>query len=541
MNSAHPLRGTGRARRLRRTVAVLALVLLAVPALAVPIAATAPARAVSPSSTGTEFSDNFAQDSSLNPTLWQINGSAAANFSSVDCGGPCTFVTLTPTFSSVGMEIANIDGSSEVGSISSVQDFTPPFTVTAVVEGTVSNGHTFIFAVTNLNATAGVQMTGNLDTRDCSAEANCGDHSTCGTPANASIPANQCYYGIYARVGAQQSWSGKDWLVDSPSLGVMYTLQVSIDTTGTAVGQVSAGGQILATGSAPVGSGPFYIVIAQGEGSVVAGPGPNQAYWQIVNVTSSVLPVPGSSSGSSPGSSGSDWWIIIVVIIVAIVLIALVVFGRRRRREFTVTVLDAGSLSPVSGAGVSADGPSRLSGSTRADGRIAFGGMKDGQYSLQARAAGYTSPPPVTVSVAPGGYHTVRLTRVGPAAPEGPTPGAPPGVPVRPAEQPPVAAPSTAPTAPTPTAVSAPAAPAGPVELEPGEAGEGWVGMRIREIVKTFQEKGAVSPETALTAQELGLSRMFVRIMKRRRGQTRVFVEVNGKYYLDEKVLREMK
>ena len=487
-----------------------------------------------------EFSDDFAKDTALNPSLWQINGSAAANFSSVDCGGPCTFVNLTPTFSNpAGMEIANINGSSEVGSISSVQAFTPPFTATAIVEGTVSNGHTFIFGVANLNATAGVQMTGNLDSRDCAAETNCGDHSTCGTPANATLSWAQgaCYYGLYGRVGAQGGWSGKTWLVDSPSLSAAYTLQISIDTSGTAVGQVSQGGQILATASAPVGSGPFYLIIAQGEGAPVPGPGPNQAYWQMVNVTSSVLPVPGSGSGSS----GSDWWIIIVVIIVAIVVIALVVFGRRHRREFTVTVLDEATLSPVSGAGVSVDGPSSLSGSTRADGRIAFGGAKDGAYSLKASAAGYTSPPPVTVTIARGNSHTVRLTRVSPPAPQGPPPGAVSPTPARPAEAPPVAVPSTAPTASLPTAVSTPAAPAGPVELEPGEGGEGFVGMRIREIVKTFQEKGALSPETALTAQELGLSRMFVRIMKRRRGQTRVFVEIGGKYYLDEKALREMK
>jgi hypothetical protein len=36
----------------------------------------------------------------------------------------------------------------------------------------------------------------------------------------------------------------------------------------------------------------------------------------------------------------------------------------------------------------------------------------------------------------------------------------------------------------------------------------------IGEIIKTFQAKGP-SPETALTAEELGLSRLFVRIMKR--------------------------
>jgi len=68
---------------------------------------------------------------------------------------------------------------------------------------------------------------------------------------------------------------------------------------------------------------------------------------------------------------------------------------------------------------------------------------------------------------------------------------------------------------------------------------EGFGGPRMRQIIRTFQEKGAISPETALTADELGLSRLFVRIMKRRQGKTRVFMEVNGKYYLDQKALEE--
>ena len=70
---------------------------------------------------------------------------------------------------------------------------------------------------------------------------------------------------------------------------------------------------------------------------------------------------------------------------------------------------------------------------------------------------------------------------------------------------------------------------------------EGWAGERIRQIIETFRAKGAISPETALTADELGLSRVFVRIMKRRRGRTTVFVEVGGKYYLNEAALKGTK
>ena len=85
--------------------------------------------------------------------------------------------------------------------------------------------------------------------------------------------------------------------------------------------------------------------------------------------------------------------------------------------------------------------------------------------------------------------------------------------------------------------------PSVPVPAAPEEQDlelEGWGGERIRQIIKTFQMKGAISPETALTADELGLSRLFVRIMKRRKGRTRVFIEINGRYYLDQKALKEM-
>ena len=63
---------------------------------------------------------------------------------------------------------------------------------------------------------------------------------------------------------------------------------------------------------------------------------------------------------------------------------------------------------------------------------------------------------------------------------------------------------------------------------------------RIIEIVGKFKEKGATSPEKAMTAQELGLGPRFEEAMQRRLGKTGIFVEVNGKYYLSEVRLREV-
>jgi hypothetical protein len=64
---------------------------------------------------------------------------------------------------------------------------------------------------------------------------------------------------------------------------------------------------------------------------------------------------------------------------------------------------------------------------------------------------------------------------------------------------------------------------------------------RLLELVQRFKEKGAVSPDKAMTVQELGLPPRFEEAMKRRLGKSGIFVEVNGKYYLSEERLKQVK
>jgi len=68
----------------------------------------------------------------------------------------------------------------------------------------------------------------------------------------------------------------------------------------------------------------------------------------------------------------------------------------------------------------------------------------------------------------------------------------------------------------------------------------GEIHRRIMEVVEKFREKGALSPEKALTAQELGVPPRFEQAMHRRLGQLRIFVEADGKYYLDEERLKQI-
>lgn len=63
---------------------------------------------------------------------------------------------------------------------------------------------------------------------------------------------------------------------------------------------------------------------------------------------------------------------------------------------------------------------------------------------------------------------------------------------------------------------------------------------RLQEIIERFRQKGATSPEKAMTIQELGLPPRFEEAMHRRLGQSGIFVEVNGKYYLNEERLKQI-
>lgn len=460
------------------------------------------------------------------------------------------------------MEIAQANDKFEVGTIQSIMSFTPPFSMNAVVEGTLSNGHTFVFGIASANASYGVEITGNLNSTNCSNLGDCGNPATCGTPASPAIPGNQCYYGIDAKTGTGGGgWASAAKLFLTPSVGVVYTVQISVDGSGSAQYSVSQGGHVLGESTAQVGTGPFYIILDQSEGAPVASPGPNQAYWVSVSLTSHTST---SSTSASPSSSGIsvDIWIVAVIIIIILFLIILLWY---RRRGLTVTVRDSRKLSPIPGATVSANGPENLSGATENNGQVVFTNPKKGDYSIKASASGYNPSIPVAVSVKKTIEYTVRLDRIAPGAQEGVVGNAPSEGPDRdkvigldeskaslhdsgvmaqgPSLQ--TQRPQTGVTQPIQQG-SAPAmaqteSASSPSDQQGLDELEGWGGERIRQIIKTFQMKGAISPETALTAQELGLSRLFVRIMKRRKGRTRIFVEINGRYYLNQEALQEMK
>jgi hypothetical protein len=63
---------------------------------------------------------------------------------------------------------------------------------------------------------------------------------------------------------------------------------------------------------------------------------------------------------------------------------------------------------------------------------------------------------------------------------------------------------------------------------------------RLSELIAKFKEKGALGPEKTMAPEKLGLQPRLKEGMQRRLGRTGIFVEVNGKYYLSERQLKEV-
>ena len=257
------------------------------------------------------------------------------------------------------------------------------------------------------------------------------------------------------------------------------------------------------------------------------------------NTVSVISGTASTSTTPTPGSVdfGSIIWIIIIIIIILLIIIILIWLSRKRR--FTVTVQNSQTQSPISRATVSASVQQDLSGTTNNKGQTVFDDFKDGDYSIKASATGYIASMPISISVKNKTEVVIKLSPTPSEAPKVDNSGSRPDNEGKATFS--VAKETQQTQAPTQTTpIVAPTPLPLPSKQEPAQP-QSWRDEKIQQIIQKFQGKGAISPQTALTAKELGLSRIFVRIMERRREQTKMFVEINGKYYLDQKALEEKK
>lgn len=63
---------------------------------------------------------------------------------------------------------------------------------------------------------------------------------------------------------------------------------------------------------------------------------------------------------------------------------------------------------------------------------------------------------------------------------------------------------------------------------------------RLQDTMEKFRERGATSPEKALPLRDLDLPLFFKHVVRSMAGQRLPFVEVDGKYYLDEERAKDL-
>ena len=209
----------------------------------------------------TTLIDNYANDSGLNPALWTTQSSLLNSIAAYGEGGfyGNTLVSPILSFGPNGMQMSGANANLEFAGIQSLMAISPPFTLNTTVTGTIANANPFELFLSNNNFTQWLGIFGNINS------ANCG------------------YYGIWINS------VGGDLLYGAPAVGVPYTIQISVDVTGYLTISLTSNGTTLAQQSGTGFTGPFYVILGQGEGTDLCSPGTtNVAVWQYVNVTPTV-------------------------------------------------------------------------------------------------------------------------------------------------------------------------------------------------------------------------------------------------------------
>jgi len=223
------------------------------------------------------FIDNFSHEVSLDTSLWTTESDLLRRVASVGEGGnQCfslanSFMQPALNFGPNGMQMSGANAWQQFTGIQSLKTLVPPFTLRTTVKATVANGNAFEIFLVSSDSTQWFSLYGNVN------------------------PSNWPNHGINL---------GCDLFYARTAVGISYTIDVSANVDGIFSVSLSSGSVALAKKSLHIGTGPFYLVLGQGEGWPNTGGTKNVALWQSVSATFSQAQV---ASNPTPSAANKFW------------------------------------------------------------------------------------------------------------------------------------------------------------------------------------------------------------------------------------------
>jgi hypothetical protein len=210
----------------------------------------------------TLLTDTFSEDSTLNTSLWSTNTSflkSLANNTSFLIGS--TYEQAALAFTSTGMNMTGVSANYQFTGVQSNLSFTPPFSVQATVEGVVDYGIAFELYVVNGDLTQYVSLSANL-------------------------APNSGYYGMNFNTGCLCDDGFGGTTLWNGNVGIWYAVTISFDSNGYSEVTLTDidGNRLNYTVPFYVGTGPFYVVLAQRQGTPNYN-GPDSATWGSISIT----------------------------------------------------------------------------------------------------------------------------------------------------------------------------------------------------------------------------------------------------------------
>jgi hypothetical protein len=246
-----------------------------------PMASAPPPMSAPPMAAG--FQDNFFTDGGLNPSQWQTQtpllGSLAAANGAI--------VSPILSFSPSGLQMSGIGGPGQFMGIQSSAAFSAPFSFTTTVSGMSQDAIPFEIYLVSADLQQWVSVAGHLGGRG-----HAPGHVTFWGPFGGGVRVpvgggSSPDYGVWVNhTGTGQPLSALgNKLFDHPIAGVPYTIQVSVGPDGMAsVTLLDPNHLVLGSETVPVGTGPFYAVLAGRNG-------PTYAEWQSAQLAPAGPPV----------------------------------------------------------------------------------------------------------------------------------------------------------------------------------------------------------------------------------------------------------